>query len=248
MVELTYHNEHSAKFWRATVDQERLMVIFGRIGTPGQSLNKSFPSEAHAVKAYHGLVCEKLAKGYKPTTATMQTLFATLSVIDKPEAIASLFVGEHITEPLADDFCSWLTCCLIHHMPARQFRRVWQRLMVDQDDDELTEALGMTGKDCWPDCIGPGEGEVDDLYATAQAGHATHFLWYNNNCYLDIVALKGDPGAEAIERCVYGQEYHERTFAPALGPGAPIAAMYDDEAVLRDGTRIMTRSHVVTSS
>ena len=165
MIELTCRSEQSAKFWRATTAEVSLTTTFGRIGTQGQSSSKTFVSHARTIKAYQGLVCEKLAKGYKPVPTTMQALFAALPPVEEPAALVSLYIGEDIPEGMPTDLCAWMTCCLLHNMPVRQFRRVWQCVMVDQEDDELMEALGMTEEECWADYIGAGEGEVDDLYA-----------------------------------------------------------------------------------
>ena len=239
-MELTYRSEQSAKFWRAFHDKHQLIVTFGRIGTSGQSLKKTLPSEAQVLKAYKSLVCEKLAKGYKPTSETMQVLYAEVPPVHEPKALPSLYIGEDISEAISNDFCSWMTCCLLHGMPVRQFRRVWQRLMIEQDDDELMGALGMTEEECWADCIGSGEGEVDDLYTKAVAEHATHFIWYNNNGHVDIVALCGDPGEYAIERAVFSADaaQHEH----GLEAGASIAwiwqGAFDIDVGLRDGTII----------
>ena len=238
VAELTYRSEQSAKFWRAGLDKNQLSVTFGRLGTSGQSSRKTLPSEAQAFKAYNILVCEKLAKGYKPTPATMQALFAELPPMNEPKALASLYIGEDIPEDMPTDLCTWMTCCLMHDMPVRQFRRVWQHLMVDQDDDELMDALGTTEEECWADFIGAGEGEVDDLYARAVAEHGTHFIWYNTNGHMDIVALRGDPGEDVIARAVFGADAVQQECG--LEAGAPIAwiweGAFDIDVGLRDGT------------
>ncbi|KQP18998.1 DUF4132 domain-containing protein [Methylobacterium sp. Leaf100] len=54
----------SAKFWEADVTGTTLTVRFGRLGTQGQSKDKTFPDEAAAVKEKDKLVREKTAKGY----------------------------------------------------------------------------------------------------------------------------------------------------------------------------------------
>ncbi|WP_298952156.1 DUF4132 domain-containing protein [uncultured Methylobacterium sp.] len=54
----------SAKFWEAGIAGTTLTVRFGRIGTQGQSKDKTFPDAAAAVKEKDKLVREKTAKGY----------------------------------------------------------------------------------------------------------------------------------------------------------------------------------------
>ena len=239
-MELRYRTEAAAKFWRATVEQTALALHWGRLETKGQAQRKSFDSPARALHVYDTLVCEKLAKGYKPTTETMQALFAALPSLEEPHAIASLYIGEHVPEPMIEGLCHWMTCCLRHAMPVRQFRRVWSRLMGDQDDDALNAALSTTAEECWVDHIDSSEGSIDDLYAQAVAEHGTHCIWYNNNAYVDIVALRGDPGEYAIEQVVLGA--HAVKHDQGVEAGAPIAwiwdGAYDIEVGLRDGTVI----------
>lgn len=54
----------SDKFWEVEVNGADLTVRFGRLGTNGQTQNKTFPSEAAAQKEYDKLIAEKLKKGY----------------------------------------------------------------------------------------------------------------------------------------------------------------------------------------
>ena len=246
-MELTYSTDASHKFWHATLTMEHLEIHFGRIGTKGQSSHKVFPSAAQAQGAYDTLVCQKLAKGYKPTPAMRRTFVQSLPADTDHAALASLYIGEYYTPVLCDDLCAWMTACLVHAMTPRQFSHTWGRL-VDQEDEALQEALGRTHEDpdddesdmYWIDTIEEGEGLLSDLYATAYKAGGTHFLWYNQNCYVDIVAMRGDPGAAAIERVVLGE--HAVDQYPTLRPGTPIASMlvgaFDVEVLLRDGTAL----------
>lgn len=64
MVRYEYHDDKSSKFWEARVAGETLTVRFGRIGTSGQTKDKSFANAAAAQKEYDKLVKEKTGKGY----------------------------------------------------------------------------------------------------------------------------------------------------------------------------------------
>ncbi len=54
----------SNKFWSIAAHGKEVMVMFGRVGTTGQTNVKSFPDDAAAAKHVAKLVGEKLAKGY----------------------------------------------------------------------------------------------------------------------------------------------------------------------------------------
>jgi predicted DNA-binding WGR domain protein len=54
----------SNKFWRVCVDGTNLIVEFGRVGTKGQRVVKSFEDEARARREANKLTLEKTRKGY----------------------------------------------------------------------------------------------------------------------------------------------------------------------------------------
>ncbi len=60
-----YVDDKSSKFWSIDVVGSSVTVIFGRIGTQGQSKTKSFPSAGAAAKFASDLVDEKVQKGYE---------------------------------------------------------------------------------------------------------------------------------------------------------------------------------------
>jgi predicted DNA-binding WGR domain protein len=64
-----FTDDKSNKFWSIDLKGKTLTVVFGKIGTAGQTKPKDFPSEAAAQKEYDKLVREKTNKGYKETTA-----------------------------------------------------------------------------------------------------------------------------------------------------------------------------------
>lgn len=55
----------SNKFWRVGVDGNKLIVEFGRIGTKGQRVVKSFEDEDRARREAGKLTLEKTRKGYE---------------------------------------------------------------------------------------------------------------------------------------------------------------------------------------
>ena len=59
----------SSKFWEIEVGGKALTTKWGRIGTAGQTLTKSFKDEAAARKEHDKLVAEKTKKGYEEKDA-----------------------------------------------------------------------------------------------------------------------------------------------------------------------------------
>ena len=55
----------SNKFWRIGVEGTDLTVEFGRVGTKGQRVVKSFEDEDRARREMNKLVLEKTRKGYE---------------------------------------------------------------------------------------------------------------------------------------------------------------------------------------
>ena len=54
----------SSKFWETSVQGTDVVIVFGRIGTTGQTNRKSFANSEVANKQAEKLVREKTAKGY----------------------------------------------------------------------------------------------------------------------------------------------------------------------------------------
>ena len=239
------------KFWDAQLEGNVLAVLFGKIGTAGLTHTKKFSRPEKAIAEYRKLVCKKLAKGYKPTAKTAFALLKKTAPVQKPEAIASLYIGEHVPDEVIADICGWATACIQHGMTPKQFKNVWSKFMGEEDEN-LSDALGRTSakvlessSEFWLDVTEWGEGELHELYAKAVENGGDRFIWFDNNAYIDIVALWGNPGARAIEICVLQEENCKdkkgqwlHTWSNKLGPGVPIASMSCDDATLRNGRRI----------
>lgn len=59
-----YVEGSSCKFWEISVQGTGVYVVFGRIGTAGQTNNKQFPNEMAAQKYAETLIRQKTSKGY----------------------------------------------------------------------------------------------------------------------------------------------------------------------------------------
>ena len=55
----------SSKFWQVTQDGKQLTIVFGKIGTNGQTTEKSFASEDEATTEMEKLIKSKIKKGYQ---------------------------------------------------------------------------------------------------------------------------------------------------------------------------------------
>ncbi len=60
---------HSAKFWEISTRDREVTVRYGRLGTSGQTLTKSFVSDVAASSHVSGQIRSKLGKGYVEVTA-----------------------------------------------------------------------------------------------------------------------------------------------------------------------------------
>jgi predicted DNA-binding WGR domain protein len=111
--ELVYMDAKSSKFWNIELAGNSYTVTYGRIGTDGQTLSKSFADEAAARKDMDKLIKEKLGKGYvdaagsgasasgaMPSTDGLIPLIA-FSSINRREDIgenASTFIGKRVAD------------------------------------------------------------------------------------------------------------------------------------------------------
>ncbi|HTD28184.1 MAG TPA: WGR domain-containing protein, partial [Xanthomonadaceae bacterium] len=64
MREFVFQQGTSNKFWRIGINGTDVVVLFGRIGSRGQKLTKSYTSLGRAQREVSKLVEEKLNKGY----------------------------------------------------------------------------------------------------------------------------------------------------------------------------------------
>jgi predicted DNA-binding WGR domain protein len=64
MREFTFQQGTSNKFWRIGVSGAELTVAYGRVGTRGQTVIKTFDTPARAERELAKLIDEKLRKGY----------------------------------------------------------------------------------------------------------------------------------------------------------------------------------------
>ena len=111
--ELVYMDAKSSKFWNIELAGNSYTVKYGRIGTEGQSLTKSFPDKEAAQKDAEALIREKLGKGYvdaassgvgtgsAPNSADGLIPLIAFSSINRRDEIsqnAGTFVGKRVVD------------------------------------------------------------------------------------------------------------------------------------------------------
>lgn len=64
---LVFTDTTCSKFWEAAVQENKLIVRYGRVGTKGQVQIKAFEDRAKAEKEKEKLLKEKITNGYKLT-------------------------------------------------------------------------------------------------------------------------------------------------------------------------------------
>ncbi len=186
---------------------------------------------------------EDLAKGYKPTAEEIRNLLDRIEV-PEPKALAALCISEHVDEEVAERFCHWLTACVQSGMTPSRFKAMWESV---EEDEELDEAFDdwLEELDGYPH----GILELIGFYETSVKAGTDRFIPFDDNSFLSIVALRGNPGAKAIEDCVVSAEgmvvitAGNTSWPDELGPGTPITALGvmaspSGYAKLRDGREI----------
>jgi uncharacterized protein (TIGR02996 family) len=96
----TFTQGRSNKFWNIELRGCGFTVVYGRIGTAGATLSKTFADEATARKAHDKLVKEKLAKGYTETTKGRGVKEALEeAILENPDDLAAASAyADYLTE------------------------------------------------------------------------------------------------------------------------------------------------------
>lgn len=146
--------------------------------------------------------------------------------------------GEH-SLPEAQFLAKWLTEALPLRK-TREVRRLWERYF--NDDGEFP---GLPA-DLYLDQLSFDSAPFDlpDFYGLARRMGATSFVVTDDNAWITLVAVVGDPGAQAITAAILSSgimtmECGMYAWPNTLGEGTPIAELcftYTMEAILRDGT------------
>lgn len=187
-----FNDGKSKKFWEPKVKDNMLIVRYGRIGTKGKVHIKKFASDDEAFDARTKLIFEKVRKGYVLVSSDS----ATNQKSSAPNAaICHMYVGEH-TEDVAKGLCRWLIKCLQNKMSPSNFAKLWNKFL--EEGGECRGVPGKTGEEYWIDVLEFAEDDLDRIYKEAFEKGAERFVTFNNNAYIDIVAIKGTPPGREI--------------------------------------------------
>jgi predicted DNA-binding WGR domain protein len=111
--ELVYMDAKSSKFWNIELAGNSFTVTYGRIGTDGQSMSKTFPSEETARKEAEKLIKEKLGKGYVDAAGSGASAasavassdglipliaFSSITRRDEVSSNAGTFIGKRVVD------------------------------------------------------------------------------------------------------------------------------------------------------
>lgn len=170
MPRLEFTEGKSSKFWEIQLDGSQFTVIWGRLGTKGQSQLKSFADPAKAQAAHDKLVAEKLAKGYQEVGSVVTAVAATTA----PAAVAPVKAPAKAAPATPSDQLQWSPAArkklhpwrgMVDPPPAPKgdLKKVCQRLQTVADllgrplspkDAGLVD-LAAAAAERWKDLAGP---------------------------------------------------------------------------------------------
>lgn len=191
-------------FWECAIEWRTVTVCSGRIEGAVQTHTVKAVSPNAAEDLYRSWIQKKLAEGYKPTPETVRALLDSIPPFETPAAIESCFFGENVSEAVLQDVCGWLTLCMHSGVTPSKFRQVWD-ILLDGEDPILLDALTHTGEELW---FPSGKEHIGlpEVHARAVEEEGDRFVWFDYHGDSYIVALRGDPGAQAIASNVNGEE------------------------------------------
>ena len=125
---------------------------------------------------------------------------------DNPNAaIGSIYVGEHIKQE-ANYVADWIVGHLRNNTSPDEFKKFWE---IYEETEELpTPALLRKRKliTTLSELTFEGLPSLDEFYKIAVNQKATEFITFNNNAYIDIVAIRGYPLGKDIATQVLGEK------------------------------------------
>lgn len=208
----------SKKFWEATCEGNKVTTHYGKIGTAGKTFEKVLFTDVEAYNYFHGKIREKCVKGYKPVGTAIYPQSDSTSMV-----ICHAYVGEHVEE-VAKGLCRWLTKCLKKKMPVKEFENIWEEFIENGGESKKVPGITVVNKkkEYWIDNLDEDDLVFDGIYKKAVEGGADRFITFNNNAYIDIVAIRGKPTPREIALLVLGSEenvgeWADENTADALG-------------------------------
>lgn len=118
----------------------------------------------------------------------------------KNGVIGTIFVGEHVKD-LASNLAKWLTQKL--NSDFANIDKIWKLFETADTEEELPHGFPDC-EECFESCA--FEGSLAKFYRKAYKNGATRIIIFNNNAYIDLVAIAGNPTPCQIAVAVLGKE------------------------------------------
>jgi predicted DNA-binding WGR domain protein len=197
----------SAKFWMAEVEGTNFIVVYGRLGTPGQRKEKAFPSEDGARKELDKKIAEKLREGYHEVAADAAASAPT-GAKGAAAASAKLSLPVRGNAPRAEPARVAAAAKALTSLAESAGRRSWVVRRAADEARKTVRALGTVDPAGIPELSRPFETLLS--LAVAPKGHKRLPLE-------TVCALLGELDLAAFERALTAWKD-----APAGVPGAVV--------------------------
>ena len=120
-----------------------------------------------------------------------------MSPTSSSSVIDTLFVSEHADHDCLSHLCRWLTEKAQEGMPADKFRKIWDEFLEEEEDHHLVP------DGTWIDLFEDIEiYDLPDLYETALNHDVDKFTSFNDNAFMYILAVRGNPTTEEINEAI----------------------------------------------
>jgi predicted DNA-binding WGR domain protein len=207
----------SAKFWMASVEGANFIVVYGRLGTPGQRKEKAFPSEDGARKELDKKIAEKLREGYHEVAADAAAS-APAGAKGAAAASAKLSLPQRGRAPRADKALIERAAASLDTLAKSAGRRSWVVQRAADRARRDVRSLGTVDPATIPALSGPFDALV--ALAAAPKGH--------KRIPLSVVcSLLAELDVAAYEKAT-------AAWKSSIAPTAPIAKVVDAMVKQRD--------------
>lgn len=115
----------SAKFWMGDVEGNTFVVVYGRLGTPGQRKDKGFPTAEAAQRELDKKIAEKLREGYQEVSADGSAAPAPAASIKEAEEAPKLDLPRRFAAKEATAEALKAAADALAHLGSAKPRKSW---------------------------------------------------------------------------------------------------------------------------
>jgi uncharacterized protein (TIGR02996 family) len=172
-----YSEGTAHKFWNVEVRDNTYYLTFGKVGSKGQMQRKQFPDQAQARAAADKLVQQKLAEGYRETTAGAAPPAAAAApslaqaleaaIIDQPEEPANYAAYADYLQEQGDPHGEFVQVQLALEDPSL---KAAQRKKLQKREQELLKAHQEEWVGDWVKLTQEGTDDRNEKFTTPKAG------------------------------------------------------------------------------